>query len=358
MVKGNKIFMLVGVLWMLGIPPVQAQRPDHSSELIFKDDFERTELSGDDQQWYMTRMSGVGCGRVNPASRPVQEQGQAILQPPVQIRDGQLLLSEASSGAPVQAYRVINRPVRRIGFEFTPLNVMGGMDDRAWVGARIQFMDRNNGLLGELWYYFYNRHYERPSNTSTRYAVAVKGAFDGVKRRLSIEVEELIRRYLKGVDPDQIARTLVIFELGAGWCGSEVAGTFDNVEVFAGRSEEYTLTQQEVLAIGRSVMPSFLRDHAYFPENWIRRVRAKYQAKRVDRWLDAIERHMQAHPTGFVPLVERMTGVSDNQIPQTAFAVRVMVDNRKLPGLDDPVQGPMTRIEEGEPTTIDLNAER
>ncbi|MEG3638806.1 hypothetical protein [Magnetococcus sp. PR-3] len=355
MAMGKQIIMLLGALLLVGISPAEAKRPDRSAELIFKDDFERTEVTNDDQQWYMTRMNGIGCGRVSPAYRSPQDQNQGIAQPPVQIREGQLLLSESSSGAPIQSYRVINRPIRRIGFEFTPMNVMGGVDDRAWIGTRIQFMDRNNILLGELWHYFFNRHYQRPKNTSTRYAVAVKGRFDGVKRRLSIEVEELIRRYLKGVDPDQIARTLVIFELGAGWCGSEVAGSFDNVEIFAGRSAEYTLTQQEVLAIGRSVTPSYLRDHAYFPENWIRRVRAKYQPQRVDKWLNAMETYLQQNPNDFVPLVERMTGITDKQIIETSFAVRVLLDNKDLPGLDDPIQGSMKQLEEGMPTKIDLN---
>nr|CRH07288.1 Conserved exported protein of unknown function [Candidatus Magnetococcus massalia] len=349
--------LFTAMLAWLATPSAYSAPPASGSELIYSDDFERQTNTNPDKQWHMTRMHGVGCGRVDPAYRQPQHL-RGVVPPAVQIVEGALTLTETSSGVPIQSYKVFNRPIKRLAFDFTPLNVMGGPDDRAWIGARIQFMDDANVLLGELWHYYFNRHYQRPTNTPTRYAVAVQGSFDGVKRRLSIEVDELARRHLKGMDPDRVARTLVIFELGAGWCGSDISGSFDNVQLFSGISPEYTLTQKEILAIGRSVQLSFLRDRSHFPLNWMRRVRAKHQPSRVDKWLDAVEKKLRERPKSFTQLVERMSGVSDERIFPTAFAVKVMLDNRRMAGLDSPVEGPFKSLEPGKPAQLQIEGRR
>ena len=135
-----------------------------------------------------------------PTPDPVAPLPQAGPLPPgpatVQIREGTLFLSYNHGTAAHAVRRDINKKITRLVYDFTPLYAMGGLDDRAWLGVTLQYLDQENKLLGEIRNVHYNAVYDPFSNSDTIHSLIAKGPFDGGTRHAVVDADTILNQNL------------------------------------------------------------------------------------------------------------------------------------------------------------------
>ncbi|OSM01639.1 hypothetical protein [Magnetofaba australis] len=315
------------VLWSAAPRAAQAEAPQFGSQKFFVDDFNRAPGPIIGNGWLIGR-APEGCETLAEAGvAPPPPQVAVYQMTPVSLQDGRILVQESRSQAPWQIWRVFNRPIDRLELDMIPERVMGGTDDRARIGVRVQFVDDRDQVIGEIWRYVYNTHYLPPRNTPNRYVQGVKAFFDAQPRHVVIDVADIARVHLKDLEMDRVAQTRVMLELTAGWCGSDIAGSFDNVVAYAEREPIFEFSPQEVLAITRSAQTFFTNQSAGFPNNWIMDLKVTHGDRRLSRWVEALRSYRAQHPRDFPSLTAQLSDQTGLPAMATGFALLTLLDN-------------------------------
>ncbi|MBF0621874.1 MAG: hypothetical protein HQL54_08095 [Magnetococcales bacterium] len=315
--------------------PLMSVRSALAVEMIFKDDFNRDDTPAVDNGWHPVINEVVCEPEANPdlqghaleheIKQEMASKKEARKQAP-EIQDQQLFLHFTDSRDTQSVYRDFSRSLERVAFDFMPLYAMGGMDDRAWIGSRIQFLDVHGNSLGEIRRIYHTGQYNDVINTPTIHTDALPMAFDGNMRRSAIEIRSVLEHHLTGVNTDRIARTRIILEIGAGWCGSTVESYVDNLMVFAAPSVVFTFTAAEVKEIIHSAVDYFNQDRGTFPNNWISHLNFKYGRAKVTRWMRAIPVEAKADPMKMADLMQQ-NGMFGDEAFIAAHAVTILIRN-------------------------------
>ncbi|MBF0425412.1 MAG: hypothetical protein HQL66_06310, partial [Magnetococcales bacterium] len=242
--------------------------PGHvlADDVIFQDDFNRPDAIHPGNGWTPSPLPEP-CGETKDvtALRRGRADGRASV---VSIREGHLYFDDQDSHDAQRIYRDFRRPLLRVEYDFTPIYVMGGTDDRARLGVRIQFLDAAGNLLAEIGDFFYSTAFGDFVNTPTTYWRANRGAFDTEKRHGVIPIQEIMDWHLRDVDRTRIDRTRVIIEAFAGWCGSTLEATFDKIKVVAVPSLLLSFNHEEIADMVRSAHMYYQQAPQAFPGNW------------------------------------------------------------------------------------------
>ncbi|MBF0187392.1 MAG: hypothetical protein HQL50_05650 [Magnetococcales bacterium] len=243
------------------------------------------------------------------------------------IGDHQLRFAFENGQRAQRVSREFSRELVRVVFDIIPLYAMGGMDDRAWVGARITFLDTAGRALGELRHMFVQSAYNDALNTDTVFTRTMSGDFDGDVRQISIPVTALRERFLPGVRRDAIAKTRLSFEAEAGWCGSTLEAAIDNVTVHAAYSPLFVLTDSDRRALFAKGLTAFQQQRNAFPGNWIADVQNTFGHKKTGIWIAALRDETAGDPSKIADLMNRY-GFSGKDLFYTGFLTGILVDSQ------------------------------
>ncbi|MBF0625567.1 MAG: hypothetical protein HQL82_12260 [Magnetococcales bacterium] len=274
--------------------------------LIFQDDFNRPDGPKLGNAWQPNHTLQA-CMPAEPGAARGGPAKPAKVFPKVSLRENRLLFSDSHSRESLTVVRQFNRLLTRVEYDLVPIHVMGGPDDRARAGVRVQFLDVNGSILGEVGDFHYSAAFGAFTNTRTTHWRATRvpfnmGLFHGI-----VNVDELLETFLPGVDRERIHTTRVILELFAGWCGSEVEAAFDNVRVFAASNPLLPFTPEEMVTLVASCRGHHQRSPKDFPGNWLRHVDFQYGQKRVAEWRQAAREHVGKDPARLVDLARAMS---------------------------------------------------
>ncbi|MBF0154922.1 MAG: hypothetical protein HQL64_14365 [Magnetococcales bacterium] len=280
-------------------------------DVIFQDDFNRPDAMHPGNGWIPSPLP-ESCGETRDvmAGRRGRQDGRTSV---VQIREGHLHFDDQDSQNAQRVYRDFRRPLLRLEYDFTPIYIMGGTDDRARLGARIQFLDASGNLLAEIGDFFYSTAFGNYVNTPTTYWRANRGGFDSEKRHSEVPIQEIMDWHLRDVDRTRIDRTRIILEAFAGWCGSTLEATIDSVKVIAVPSLLLSFNQEELADMVRSAHMYYQQAPGAFPGNWKHYIHSHYGDKKVAAWRKAIIGHVGQDTGRLLRLVERMV---DDQGPK------------------------------------------
>ncbi len=241
----------------------------NAAEKLYSEDFERNDsplvgngwreiLSGgdciavdeamspvDNTKLFFAENDPMGKESVNPLQRELAQEvvdarrekikSTILPESTAEIQDGHLFLHFQENQASQIVQRDIDKRVTRLSFDFTPLYAMGGVDDRAWLGVRLYFLDHRERILGEIRYIHYNVFFDEYENSDTIHSIGSQGPFDGSVRHATIDAETILEKHLTGVEPERVAKTRLSIEISSNICGSTVEGYVDNIVAKFGR---------------------------------------------------------------------------------------------------------------------------
>ncbi|MBF0175957.1 MAG: hypothetical protein HQL63_03795 [Magnetococcales bacterium] len=290
---------------------------------IFQDDFNRPDAMHPGNGWVSSPMP-EGCGETGDVVAPRQgrQDGRVSV---VQLREGQLHFDDQNSRNAQRVYRDFRRPLLRLAYDFTPIYVMGGSDDRARLGVRIQFLDVAGNLLAEIGDFYYSTAFGDFVNTPTAHWRANRGPFDTEKRHSEIPIQEIMDWHLRDVDRTRIDHTRIIFEAFAGWCGSTLEAAIDNVKVVAVPSLLLSFNPEELADMVHSAHRYYQQAPQAFPGNWRQHIDSRYGQKKVDAWRKAIMGHIGQDTGRLLRLVERMVDDQGPKALETAMALSLLL---------------------------------
>ncbi|MBF0340695.1 MAG: hypothetical protein HQL95_06975 [Magnetococcales bacterium] len=226
-------------------------------------------------------------GAANKPKEPKKESGDEFQGVTARIRDGMLFFQYAENQDAQMVQREFPRPLTQLSYDFTPLYAMGGLDDRAWIGARIFYLDASDLILGEIRHFFYQSDFPDQKNSDTVHVIVQKGNFDGTARHADIDLQRILEQRLKGVDRKKIAKTRLSFEAATGLCSSSVEAYVDNVvATFGAGVEPFRVSREILLEIAESGVERFSKDRQGFPGNWKNGVFEKYGKQPITAWLN------------------------------------------------------------------------
>ncbi|MBF0428873.1 MAG: hypothetical protein HQL94_08125 [Magnetococcales bacterium] len=207
------------------------------------------------------------------------------------IRDNTLFFQYEQHQDAQMVQQEFAKKVGRLTFDYTPLYAMGGLDDRAWFGVRIYYLDADDLILGEIRHFFYHAVFDERENTDRVHTILKKGNFDGTTYHANVDAQQILNQHLRGVDQKRIAKTRLSFELASGLCESSVEGFVDNVvatleEVI----QPFQVTTEILLDITETGISWFAKDRQGFPGNWKNGLFDKYGKQHILGWLKQIPR--------------------------------------------------------------------
>ncbi|MBF0212900.1 MAG: hypothetical protein HQM00_04950 [Magnetococcales bacterium] len=205
------------------------------------------------------------------------------------IRDGMLFFQYAEHQDAQMVQREFPKPLLQLSYDFTPLYAMGGLEDRAWIGARIFYLDADEMILGEVRHFFYQSDFPERQNSDTVHVIVQKGSFDGTPRQAQIDLQKILEQRLKGVDRKRIAKTRLSFEAATGVCSSSVEAYVDNVVATFGEGPQpLRITREILLEIAEAGVDRFGRERSGFPGNWKSALHDKYGKQPLQSWLNEL----------------------------------------------------------------------
>ncbi|NGZ05421.1 MAG: hypothetical protein G8237_03615 [Magnetococcales bacterium] len=307
--------LLLGLLWM----PLGAE----AAEERFQDDFNRADGKEVGNGWNLTPNfnecpppRGVKSGKVptpsdknapfeeisreiekktgKKGSKKSEERQEPSAAEPfhgatARIRDGMLFFQYAENQDAQMAQREFNQPLVRLTYDFTPLYAMGGLDDRAWIGVRIFFLDAAEMILGEIRHFYYQSDFPERSGSDSVHVIVQKGSFDGTARHAEIDVQKILEQRLRGVDKKKIVKTRLSLEAATGVCSSSVEAYMDNVVATLGAgAPPFRLTREMLLDMAELGMERFARERSGFPGNWKNAIFDKYGRQALQGWLNEL----------------------------------------------------------------------
>lgn len=243
-----------------------------------------------------------------------------------EIRDGMLFLHFKKRRNARVVQKDVSKKLTRLVYDFMPLYAMGGMDDQAWMGVTIQYLDTKEQVLGEIRQFYYNSVYQEYANSDKIYSSISKGLFDGSSRHAVVEAKEILDEKLTAVDQDKIAKTRISFSASSTLCDASVEGYIDNmVAVLADRAGLLKLTREEMLDIVRQGILFFDKDRQGFPDNWIGAITASHGRERIKGWLDQIPLKSRSNPGELANMVVDLFGVSGEEAYVVGFSVSLLL---------------------------------
>ncbi len=327
----------LALLWM----PLEAR----AAGLLFQDDFSRADAAAVGNGWVELPSPGackVGEEPTDPTVDTAGKEGPGGVASSILTASGSTDHAQSASirnqavyfyidgGRGIQSVRrEFDRRIERISFDFMPLYAMGGLDDRAWIGATIQFLNAHGQVLGEIRDYYFNAGFDASGRQSpTLLSRAVKGPFDGNTRHVSVPVKSLLEGQLPDIAPKNVVRTRVSFSLHAGWCGSVVEAYLDDVQVFAAPSPLFPFSADQVRTMLVDAARFLDENRGAFPGNWINHVRHQHGSERVADWVQAVAKEVpEGDHVAMVDLMRKngLTGAEAFGAAQTmAILIRVL----------------------------------
>ncbi|MEO5346758.1 MAG: hypothetical protein H7834_10330 [Magnetococcus sp. YQC-9] len=227
------------------------------------------------------------------------------------IRDGMLFFQYAENQDAQMVQREFPRVLTRLTYDFTPLYAMGGLEDRAWIGVRIFYLDANDLILGEIRHFYHQSEFPEKENTTTVHTIAQKGGFDGTARQANIDAERILEQRLRGVDRKKIAKTRLSFEAATGFCASSVEANIDSVVASFGEgAEPFRVTRAMLSEIVDAGVEKFARDRAGFPGNFKSAVLEKFGRQPMTDWLNEIPAELRTDPLRLSEHLAKQYGLS------------------------------------------------
>ncbi|MBF0371272.1 MAG: hypothetical protein HQL52_17630 [Magnetococcales bacterium] len=257
------------------------------------------------------------------------EEEEPLPQMRAEIQDERLFLHYEDSHNVQVVRRTIDKRVSRLVYDFTPLYAMGGLDDRAWIGVRIRFLDGANRPLGEIRNFYYNVVYEEYQLSNTVFSTISKGPFDGGNRHALVETDAILRDHLPGVPAERVVRTELSFEIASPICGASVEGYIDNIVAILGDgSGLYRFSRTEILDVARKGGRFHATDRDHFPGNWIDYLHQEYGQEKIDNWLGDIPDSYHADTVALVDLMGELFGLTGEKGFLAASAVSLLLQSR------------------------------
>ncbi|MBF0126490.1 MAG: hypothetical protein HQM02_04680 [Magnetococcales bacterium] len=186
------------------------------------------------------------------------------------------------------------KKVVRLAYDFTPLYAMGGLDDRAWIGVRIFYLDVDGLILGEIRNFYYHAVFEERENTALVHTLAQQGPFDGTPRHVTVDARQILNQHLRGVDQNRIVKTRISFEISSGLCESSVEANVDNVSV---AMEEivvpFRFTREILLEMTETSLALYAKEPQKHPESARKAIFDQYGHKNITGWLNEIPREVR-----------------------------------------------------------------
>ncbi|MGN7611603.1 hypothetical protein ACQZV8_05890 [Magnetococcales bacterium HHB-1] len=327
--------------------------PAWGNDLIFSDKFDRSEGGGVANGWFVVT-DKKSCRdpdlerktealKGNPLFREISEEilkNDKVRQvrrqedPPtrrfIPKIQGQQLFLHYQSGLDRQAVeRIFVRELTRLEYDFTPLYIMGGVDDHGRFSAVVEFFDQQNHLLGRIRRDYYNNRLfddHGPADVKN-YVEAIEGAFDGQVRHAQIDIESLMLAHLPRVDPKEIAKTKVIFEVATDWCNSAIETMVDNVAVFAASSVLFSFSAEELHDMFKQGLTFYHEDRRAFPANWVERMEKTHGRAKIVRWLKTVNHQTQKNPARIADLVQQY-GIPKKDLFAGSFMLQMLLDRQ------------------------------
>ncbi|MBF0194503.1 MAG: hypothetical protein HQL71_08080 [Magnetococcales bacterium] len=329
--------------------------PATASERIFVEDFERPDsyiigngwkeiLSGGECVAAVPRMVDEPQNNMffprtrksdgNPLQREIEQEiydsrvDKSTIPPEAtaELQEGQVFLHFQENQPSQMVQKDIDKRVTRISYDYTPLYAMGGIDDRAWLGMRVYFLDSRNHILGEIRSIYFNVIFSELENSDTIYSVVSQGPFDGTMRHVEIDADQILRERLTGIDPERVAKTKISLEISSNICGSTVEGYIDNINLnLADATGLNRFNQEEILSIIHIGADMFDSNPDDFPSNWIDSIVATYGKDKLSRWLNEIPRDVGAHPAKLAKLMSELYSLDSKNSFVVAYGVSILL---------------------------------
>ncbi|MBF0446430.1 MAG: hypothetical protein HQL68_12670, partial [Magnetococcales bacterium] len=270
----------------------------------------------------------------NPLQREIEQEiydsrlDRSTISPEAtaELQEGQVFLHFQENQPSQMVQKDIDKRVTRIAFDYTPLYAMGGIDDRAWLGMRIYFLDSRDHILGEIRSVYYNVIFSDLENSDTIYSVVSQGPFDGAMRHTEIDAEQLLKEKLTGIDPERVAKTRISLEISSNICGSTVEGYIDNINLtLADATGLNRFNQEEILSIIHTGADMFDSNPDEFPSNWIDSIVATYGKEKLAKWLNEIPREVGAHPARLAKLMSELYTLDGKNSFVVAYGVSILL---------------------------------
>ncbi|MBF8273375.1 MAG: hypothetical protein HW380_2480 [Magnetococcales bacterium] len=243
-----------------------------------------------------------------------------------EISNGMLYLHYGDGQSPVVVQRVINKKIMRLSLDLTPLYAMGGEDDRAWMAVKIQYLDHEDRVLGEIRYYHYNAVLDEYANSDTVHSIRVKEVFSGDVRHVVVDAGAILKQRLPGVDARKIARTRLSLEVSSNLCGATVEGYVDNIAAnLADAAGLMRFTREELNALVQMGMQLHARDPRQFSKSWIDALIQAFGREKIVAWLSEIPQEARTNPEKLISIVKDTYGFSGQQAFDTAFAIQYLL---------------------------------
>ncbi|MBF0382965.1 MAG: hypothetical protein HQL69_18240 [Magnetococcales bacterium] len=330
--------------------------PAISGEKMFTEDFERPDsyiigngwkeiLSGgecvtadakfvEEPQNNLFFQSKKKSAIANPLQREIDQEiydsrlNRSTISPEAtaELQDGQVFLHFEENQPSQLVQKDIDKRVTRIAFDYTPLYAMGGMDDRAWLGMRIFFLDSRDHILGEIRSVYYNVVFSDLENSDTIYSITSQGPFDGATRHTEIDAQQILKERLTGIDPERVAKTRISLEISSNICGSTVEGYFDNINLtLADATGLHRFNQEEILSIIHVGADMYDSNPDDFPGNWIDTIVATYGREKLSKWLNEIPRDVGARPAKLAKLMSELYSLDGKNSFVVAYGVSILL---------------------------------
>jgi hypothetical protein len=243
-----------------------------------------------------------------------------------ELQEGQLFLHFQENQASQMVQRDIDKRVTRLSFDYTPLYAMGGVDDRAWLGLRLFFLDHKDRILGEIRHFYFNVIFEEFETSDTIYSIGSQGPFDGSMRHAEIDADQILRQHLTGVNPERVAKTRISIEISSNICGSTVEGYVDNVvSVLADATGLHRFNRAEILAIMHAGAELFKSNREEFPGNWIDSIAATYGRRKLATWLGEIPRDVASSPAALAKLMGDLYSLDGKNAFVVSYGVSILL---------------------------------
>ncbi|MBF0295844.1 MAG: hypothetical protein HQL96_11695 [Magnetococcales bacterium] len=203
------------------------------------------------------------------------------------VQDGQLLFQYEQPQDVQMVQQDFPKKVLRLSYDFTPLYAMGGLDDRAWIGVRIYYLDAEGLILGEIRHFYYQALFEERDNTQVIHTEVQQGSFDSTPRHVTVAAGQILEQRLTGVDRKRIAKTRVSFEISSGLCESSLEGAVDNVEILMEDIvEPFRFTRETLQELTELSQKAYAAEERKFPDNAKRAVFEKLGRQNLLGWLN------------------------------------------------------------------------
>ncbi|MBF0358800.1 MAG: hypothetical protein HQL70_09350 [Magnetococcales bacterium] len=270
----------------------------------------------------------------NPLQREIEQaeydnrQDKSKISPEAtaELREGQLFLQFQENQASQMVQRDVNKRVTHLSYDFSPLYSMGGLDDRAWLGMRVYFLDHRDRILGEIRNFYFNVLFSDLENSDTIHTIVTQGQFDGSMRHTEIDAAKILKEHLTGVDQERIAKTRISLEISSNICGSTAEGYVDNIVLtLADASGLNRFNQEEILAIIQTGAKLFKSNRDEFPSNWIDSIVATYGRKKIAMWLNEIPRDVAARPAELAKLMGDLFQLDGKNAFVVSYGVSILL---------------------------------